>query len=213
MPETPEAGAGGAWLIEQWAAALSQALGSMMGSSPRVGVDPSAPESAQGRAPAEPVFWWEQPFTVSADCSVWIGAPEASWKAIGREVLKSAGIDDADDENIRSTYLEILSQSLSGLSQALSARLRKEVACAGGAEAPGAGAATVTLRVALEEAELPIEVAYSPALAALCDASASAFPQSRHSGAAKGQEQKGAPRQRREGIRKDSICCSMSSCP
>ncbi len=189
VPDTPENTQSGAWLVEQWTAALSQAVASMMGSSPQVGLDPSPP----GSAPQEPVFWWEQPFSASPDCSVWIGAPETTWKEIGREVLKSAGIDEADDENIRSTYLEILSQSLSGLSQALSARLRREVTSAGGVETAPAGAPTVALQIVLGEARLPILVAYSAALAALCESSAGASPQPRQTPAGREQEQKGAP--------------------
>src|SRR5690348_728817 len=112
MPEPPLA-ATESWLVEQWTAKLSLAVASMMGDAPAV-----IAGSTLGNSPAgEDIAWWEQPFSVSPQAIVWVGAPTETWRSIGNEVLKSAGIDDADDANIKSTYAEILNQSLAGMAQ------------------------------------------------------------------------------------------------
>ncbi|HLJ46811.1 MAG TPA: flagellar motor switch protein FliN [Bryobacteraceae bacterium] len=113
---------GPGWLFEQWGAKLAQSLGAMLGEEPRVTVGPEAAPT-----PTEGLLWWRETLNLFPEPCIWVGAPEASWRQIGNAVLVSAGIEDADDENIKSTYQEIVSQSLAGLSQALSSRLRREV--------------------------------------------------------------------------------------
>ena len=74
---------------------------------------------------------------------MWVGAKRESWEEIGNRILKSAGVEDGDAESIRSTYLEIVSQALSGVAGALSARAREDVACTDGHEgAPEAAGGT-----------------------------------------------------------------------
>jgi flagellar motor switch protein FliN/FliY len=65
-----------------------------------------------------------------------VGAPGPSWSALGRLVLRGAGIEQIEEADARNTYLEILSQSLSGLAQTLSSRLATEVTCAPGSLVP-----------------------------------------------------------------------------
>ena len=60
-------------------------------------------------------LWWEQPLNLSPDALIWIGAGEPAWGGIGNRVLRSAGVEEEDRETFRSTYLEIVTQVLSGL--------------------------------------------------------------------------------------------------
>jgi len=167
MPDTPAGPASEKWLVEQWTAKLSLAVASMMGDAPTVTAG-----NTTGTSPAgEDILWWEQPFSISPEAIVWVGAPSEAWRSIGNEVLKSAGIDDADDANIKSTYGEILSQSLSGIAQALSARFRGEVTCSGGGETTTAPPSSLPVTVLLGETELTLYISNSNVLVDLCERS------------------------------------------
>ena len=166
MADTAVLGASEKWLAEQWTSKLSAAIGSMMGDAPKIGDAAALEETPTG----ERVEWWEQPFSISPEAIMWVGAPAETGKAIGNEILKSAGIDDADEANIKSTYAEILSQSLGGMGQALSARFRGEVTCSAGREAATPPPACLPVSITLGE-ELRIYIAFSKALVDLCDKS------------------------------------------
>lgn len=161
-----------AWLTEQWLAKLSLSIGSMMGDAPKV----TAGDAVQQTPSGEEILWWEQPYSVSPEAICWVGALPAAWKTIGNEVLKSAGIDDADEDNIKSTYLEILSQALSGLGQAISARVRTEVTCAGGGEAKSPPTDSLPVLIDLGGSELTLFVAFSKPLADLRENTPAAAP-------------------------------------
>jgi flagellar motor switch protein FliN/FliY len=81
-------------------------------------------------------LWWEQPLSLAPDARIWVAAHASAWQEIGNRVLRSAGVDDATPEDIRGTYLEIVNQSLSGVASAVSIRMRKEIASAGGQSVP-----------------------------------------------------------------------------
>jgi len=55
---------------------------------------------------------------------------------VGKRALVAAGIDDADAGTIRSTYLEILSQAVSGLMRALGSRAGRELILGNSREMP-----------------------------------------------------------------------------
>ena len=61
------------------------------------GLQVTAGSNTQESPAGEDILWWQQPFSASPEALVWVGAPTLTWKTIGNEVLKSAGIDDADD--------------------------------------------------------------------------------------------------------------------
>lgn len=160
----PQAAQTGSWLAEQWAGKLAQAIGSMLGDAP-----PVLASASEQTAPSDAdILWWEQPFNVLATPACWIGAPRDVWRQIGNDILVSAGIDDADEENIKSTFLEIVNQSLSALAQVLSMRLRREVTCKTGSEASPASAPAYSVRVTLGGAELTIYTVYTEPFLTLC---------------------------------------------
>jgi flagellar motor switch protein FliN/FliY len=139
-------------LIEEWAAGLARAIESMTGQAPQVTVQ-------QADRPSEPdIFWWEQNLSSANGAAAWIGASASSWKEIGSNVLKGAGVDDGDEAGFKSTYQECVSQAFSGLAQALSSSLRREVTCSSSREAPP-GTSGKTYRIELQLGEQTVTLA------------------------------------------------------
>jgi flagellar motor switch protein FliN/FliY len=135
MPEqdTPSARS---WLADEWAEQVTHVMESMTGEAPSIAYAPHPLSAAEIDPTQTEVIWWQQPFSSGPDAVAWIGAATKSWEEIGNRVLKSAGVDDGDEETIRSTYLEIVSQALSGIAGALSKRARRETSCLQGRTAP-----------------------------------------------------------------------------
>jgi flagellar motor switch protein FliN len=148
MSETGNTSIGQQAYLEQIARALESAVSSMSGQEVRVTpgkLGPVAPDS----------LLWEQPFDSPAGAKVWAAAPEAVWSALGGLVLREAGLEPSRDEE-RSTYLELLTQGLSGFSQALGVALKRPVNCVDGKQIdalPG-GLAGATFEIALGEQHL-----------------------------------------------------------
>jgi len=117
------------WLADEWAKQLTHVMESMTGEAPSVTYGPHELSAAQIDPDQGELIWWEQRFSSGPDAIVWIGAATKSWEEIGNRVLKSAGVDDGDEDTIRSTYLEIISQALSGVAGTLSNRARREISC------------------------------------------------------------------------------------
>ena len=114
---------------------FTRVLESMTGESPaslsrrRTHRQPSSSPARTSRCGGNSPSAW------TADAALWIGAGTTSWEDIGSRVLQSAGVEDEDRETVQSTYLEILSQALSGVARRISARARQEVSCADGRQA------------------------------------------------------------------------------
>src|SRR5258708_6331562 len=142
----------------------------MMGDAPKTTPGTESADSPEGTD----VFWWGQPLSGAPDAMFWVGAPAPAWRLIGNEVLKSAGIDDGDDANIKSTYLEILGQSLSTLARVLSARLRREVVCGSGSAATPAPPSSLPIQVDLSGSHLTLFLAHNRALLDLSESESTA---------------------------------------
>ncbi len=168
-----------AWLPQELASQLARALESMMGESPSI-AHAAHQLTAEEIAPAEDQrYWWEQLYSLSPQALVWVGASTRTWEEIGSRVLKSAGVEDQNRDDIRSTYLEIVNQALSGVAGAISARVRKEVTCAEGRPAPpssASGAEGWLLEITLGDAALPLLAVFSNAVANFSDAPTPAAP-------------------------------------
>jgi len=164
------------WLCEELARQWTQVLEAMTGQQPLVTFEPhelSAQEREQGD---DGLLWWEQHFTLAPDALIWVGASRQSWEGIGNQILQGAGVEDGDADSIRSTYLEIVNQALSGVATALSSRARQEVACAEGNAAPpvAAPAAGYSFDIALGASEFRILATFSQPVAGLQEAAVSA---------------------------------------
>jgi flagellar motor switch protein FliN/FliY len=166
MPENPREAS--TWLAEELARQLTRVLESMTGEAPDVTYAPGEPSAAGIEAGPEQMLWWEQPFSLDPHALVWVGAAAPSWEEIGRRVLQSAGVEEQDQESIRGTYLEIVNQALSALASTVSNRVRKEVSCLEGRQAPpapSADAATYSFEIHFGEPVFPVVVAFSAFLA------------------------------------------------
>jgi flagellar motor switch protein FliN/FliY len=117
------------WLLDAWTARFISVFETMAGERPALSWKPSN----LLRAPAG-LLWWEQLYSIGPGATLWIGAPEAGWSELGGRVLRSAGIESTEAADARNTYLEIISQVLSGCAQDLAARLGRPVSCQEGAE-------------------------------------------------------------------------------
>jgi len=124
------------WLADEWATQITHVMESMTGEAPSVAYAPHEVSTAEIDPNQTELVWWEQRFSNGPEAIAWIGAATGSWEEIGNRVLKSAGVDDGDQETIRSTYLEIVSQALSGVASAISKRARRETSCLEGRTAP-----------------------------------------------------------------------------
>ncbi len=120
-------------LLDQWAASLTQVLESMTDQKPEVAWQPGAAPD-----PEPEMLWWEQPFQHAPGMTVWVAAPRATWESVGTLTLKAAGLETVETAEAKSTWLEILGQSLSAMARSIGSFLGHEVACEAGAErSPG----------------------------------------------------------------------------
>ncbi|HYL77323.1 MAG TPA: flagellar motor switch protein FliN [Bryobacteraceae bacterium] len=166
------------WLVEEWARQLTTVLETMTGESPYVTFAAHSASASECDA-ASDLLWWAQPFSLGPESMMWVAAAASSWQQIGGKVLSSAGVEDGDPESIRSTYLEIVHQGLSGIAGALSGRAGREVSCQEGK--PAAPPAPVdgscySFEVDLGELKAPLFVVFSPALGVVTEESTEDFP-------------------------------------
>src|SRR5579859_424028 len=108
------------WLAEEWARQFTRTMESMTGEAVLITFALRELTTAEIDPASSDSLWWDQPFSSGPDSRIWVGAHAKTWQEIGNRVLRSAGVDDATPEDVRSTYLEIVNQSLSGVASALS---------------------------------------------------------------------------------------------
>jgi flagellar motor switch protein FliN len=113
------------WLFEEFSSHLATVFETMAGARPKIDIEP-VPEM-----PADALLRWRQPFSGVAGAA-WVAASEPAWTAAGGHVLRAAGIEELDAASLKSTYLETISQALSGVAAAMGGRLGREVNCVGG---------------------------------------------------------------------------------
>jgi flagellar motor switch protein FliN/FliY len=163
-------------LLERWCESLAAVFETMADERPTVDW---RPEAAAPTPDGEDVLWWEQPFQLKQDAAVWVGASKQAWEYAGGKMLRAAGVETVETAEARSTWLEILGQSLSGMARAIGGLVGREVNCGAGQErVPGSGAyewASVSLKFA-DAAVGPLHVALSRQL--LDAASSPAAPHS-----------------------------------
>jgi flagellar motor switch protein FliN/FliY len=139
-------------LAEKWSDLVVQTLLSMTDQQPKVNwSEVTPPVSAEG------VFWWKQHLSFDDAALIFVGAPAQTWNELGGRTLRAAGIDTVEEADARNTYLEILSQSLSGLAQAIGSKLDTEVTCSEGAacDQPPAEGHWVSVELVYEDLTLP----------------------------------------------------------
>lgn len=120
------------WVLEelarQFAAVVSTMTGGTAEAAPSDAPPPDTGDSETGR------ITWVQPFDLAPGATVVLGAAPETWRPIGVKPLEAAGLppEDIDDESARSTFLEILSQTMGALGTAAGARADRQVLPQGG---------------------------------------------------------------------------------
>ncbi len=202
-------------LLDRWTESLAQVLESMTDQRPTVrweSVTGPLPEVGGGRD----YLWWEQPFQIDPQASMWIGATQTTWEFSGALTLKAAGLETVETTEAKNTWLEILGQSLAVVARSIGTLLHREVTTENGGERPIDQSltewASVTLEFKAPDAPAdggPILVAFNPKLIALI----SAPPVEPETAVAP--PPKGAVRRRQLGApctREPWTCCWTSTC-
>jgi flagellar motor switch protein FliN len=175
-------------LLTQWTEALAQVLEAMTDQKPEVKWQSGITLAADPEA-----LWWEQPFQVSPEAIVWVAAPRQTWEHAGTVTLQAAGLETVEIGEARSTWLEILGQSLGGLARSITALMGREVTCEAGREhtpenPPESGAA---ISMKLNDTALPpLWVGFSPTLVSIvCNPPPPLAPAAEGAGPERGQQQ------------------------
>jgi len=125
-------------ILDQWVEGLAQVLESMTDQRPEIGwqaaTGPLAEVAAGQLGPEPEVLWWEQPFQLAAGAAAWVGAPRALWEYAGALTLKAAGLESVEIAEARSTWFEILGQSLAAMARSIGSLVGREVNCDVGVE-------------------------------------------------------------------------------
>jgi len=116
-----------AWLLKEFSDRLASVFETMAGERPSTAHAPGHALSAAGAGG----LLWRQPFT-GVPGPLWISSPEPDWTLSAQQILRAAGMEDADRETLESTYIETIGQALGGLAQSISLRLGREVTPAAG---------------------------------------------------------------------------------
>ncbi len=100
------------------------------------------------------------------EAGMWVAAPGPTWERIGKLTLQAAGLDESSKDEIRKTWREIVSQWVSALARALGSHLGHEVTSDDAGEGTPEGQHDwLMASVHIEDANLPLAIAFSPALA------------------------------------------------
>jgi flagellar motor switch protein FliN len=114
-------------IVKQWGSEFTNVMEAMADLRVETHIDSNPPETAE-------LLWWGQDFDLVPGASIWIGAIEETWTALGKLVLAAAGVDSGSAEELKGTYLEVIRQSLSAVGTALSAQAGRQISATEGAE-------------------------------------------------------------------------------
>jgi len=117
-------------LIHHLESAMGQAIGSLTGKEFTVAWQ----ERATDPPLLENAIIWQQAFSVVEGPSFWIAAGRDLWESLGKITLEAAGIEDVTDEDCRSTWQEILQQTIAGVATAMTDDQFREVTASLGSD-------------------------------------------------------------------------------
>jgi flagellar motor switch protein FliN/FliY len=138
------------WIAEAWAEELKNVLQFLTADEWNARVTGDTGESGSNS------YWWTQKFNAAEGATLSIGAPALAWSELGARILQAAGVDLIEQSSAKSTYLEAVQQSTSGLARAIAARLAKNVDASGGRdEAPEGDGITLAVVVSAGDFQLP----------------------------------------------------------
>lgn len=116
-------------VMDRWLEGLLQVLESMAEQRPVAEWQPRA-ESLE----KPDLLWWEQSLDGIRGATVWVGAERRTWEDAGSGALLAAGVDAVEESETRSTWFEIVGQSLGVMARELGGVLGREVTLESGAE-------------------------------------------------------------------------------
>ncbi len=102
--------------------ALAGALSGMTGKEFSVAAQQEDEIAAMDQA-----ITWQQTFSCASEPVLWLSAGKDVWESAGHLTLGAVGIDSVTEDDCRSTWQEILGQTMGGLATALSAGLQQEI--------------------------------------------------------------------------------------
>ncbi len=159
---------GAKWLLEEWLEKLTGVIASMTDDQP------STSWSVDGEDElGESALILEQRFAGIPEPMLWLGLPESVHQDLGGRVLVGAGLETSDAEENRATCLEVIEQSLSGLTGALTKRLAREINREPAKPCPSFPSGLPILRAAVafgEKSLAPLWIAFAPSLVSWLDA-------------------------------------------
>lgn len=118
---------------------------------------------------SEPIVW-QQTFSHDIEPAFWLAAGRDLWSAAGQMTLSAVGIDSIADEDCRSTWQEILGQTMGAIASGLTVDVQTEITAARGEEVPSlpADLAPTVFCVSTEEGQSwYVQVAWSSSISAL----------------------------------------------
>lgn len=118
------------WLAKEWARQIGPALSSMTGEPYEAAAPP-----AGGTAPSGPELRVVRRLREMPKAEISLSVSEEVWRQCGSAVLRSAGIADATEEEVRNAFLEVVEQSLGQLAAVLGRLLGREVSWEPGGDA------------------------------------------------------------------------------
>lgn len=138
-------------LVENWSQEFGKVMEAMADLRPSMEVTSALPGNESG------MLWWKQVLDATPGSTIWIGAAEQTWLFHGQRILAAAGIESSDQEELKSTWLEVVRQSLGGLASVIGSQLHREVTCTEGAEEepPRDSALGCQIRIVSNEQSLP----------------------------------------------------------
>jgi flagellar motor switch protein FliN len=159
----PEASARIAALLGQ---ALASALASMTGKTFTV-----APEPEGEPAEMDQAMIWRQTFSCSSEPVLWVAAGKDVWESAGQLTLGAVGLDAVTEDDCRSTWQEILGQTMGGFAMALSDGIQHEITSVKGDVTRGepAAAAWTYFAARSDDTVWRLKAAWSKELIALYD--------------------------------------------
>lgn len=118
-------------ILEQLGAQFSLALEGMLGEP-----WPSTLPEEQIPGDTSRLLCWSQKLNIHKNPVFQVAVENTVWREVGTRALVAVGLEDPEESDILATYLELLTQALSGLARFLTGKAGTEVTLESGAESP-----------------------------------------------------------------------------
>ena len=128
MAETVRNAEAHAAIVGHMEEALSSSLASMTGKEFSVALDSTI------QPDLEQAIIWGQSFSLSTEPVLWLAAGKDFWSTVGQLTLAAVGIDSLTDEDCRSTWQEIVGQTMGAMASALTVDAQHEITATKGEE-------------------------------------------------------------------------------